>query len=87
MIADIPRRACLHAAAARGRVSIRPTRRKFVLTTAATAYAVTAHNFAHAAIVQTDTANLPPLPLPTGIRSRYVSNINGLTFHVLEAGF
>jgi pimeloyl-ACP methyl ester carboxylesterase len=42
---------------------------------------------AHAAIVQTDTARLPPLPLPAGIRSRYVSNINGLTFHVLEAGF
>jgi pimeloyl-ACP methyl ester carboxylesterase len=40
-----------------------------------------------AAIVQTDTANLAPLPLPPGIRSRYVPNINGLTFHVLEAGF
>jgi pimeloyl-ACP methyl ester carboxylesterase len=42
---------------------------------------------AHAAIVQTDPARLPPIPLPAGIRSRYVSNINGLTFHVLEAGF
>ena len=37
-----------------------------------------------AAIVQTDAAKLPPLPLPPGIRSRYVPNINGLTFHVLE---
>lgn len=27
------------------------------------------------------------LPLPTGIRSRYVDNGNGLTMHVLEAGF
>ena len=28
----------------------------------------------------------PPLPLPTGIRSRYIPGINGLTMHVLEAG-
>ena len=26
-------------------------------------------------------------PLPAGIRSRFVDNINGLTMHVLEAGF
>ena len=32
--------------------------------------------------------NLPNLPnLPVGIRSRMVSNINGLAMHVLEAGF
>ncbi|CAN7734149.1 alpha/beta hydrolase [Bradyrhizobium sp. LjRoot220] len=30
---------------------------------------------------------LPDIPLPTGIRSRYVENINGLRMHVLEAGF
>lgn len=30
---------------------------------------------------------LPPLPLPDGIRSRYVNDINGLRMHVLEAGF
>ena len=30
---------------------------------------------------------LPPLPLPAGIRSRMVPGINGLTMHVLEAGF
>jgi len=30
---------------------------------------------------------LPPPPLPPGIRSRYVEGINGLTMHVLEAGF
>src|SRR5437016_13206315 len=30
---------------------------------------------------------LPDIPLPPGIRSRYVENINGLTLHVLEAGF
>jgi pimeloyl-ACP methyl ester carboxylesterase len=33
------------------------------------------------------TANLPDIPLPPGIRSRYVDNINGLRMHVLEAGF
>ncbi len=27
------------------------------------------------------------LPLPSGIRSRLIANINGLTMHVLEAGF
>jgi len=30
---------------------------------------------------------LPDLPLPAGIRSRYIDGINGLTVHVLEAGF
>lgn len=30
---------------------------------------------------------LSPLPLPAGIRSRYVDGINGLRMHVLEAGF
>jgi pimeloyl-ACP methyl ester carboxylesterase len=29
----------------------------------------------------------PSIPLPPGIRSRFVDNINGLTMHVLEAGF
>jgi pimeloyl-ACP methyl ester carboxylesterase len=32
-------------------------------------------------------AALPDLPLSSSIRSRYVANINGLTMHVLEAGF
>jgi pimeloyl-ACP methyl ester carboxylesterase len=30
---------------------------------------------------------LPPIPLPSSIRSRYVEGINGLRMHVLEAGF
>jgi len=30
---------------------------------------------------------LPDIPLPAGIRARYVDNINGLRMHVLEAGF
>jgi pimeloyl-ACP methyl ester carboxylesterase len=33
------------------------------------------------------TASLPAIPLPAGIRSRFVDNINGLRMHVLEAGF
>ena len=32
-------------------------------------------------------ADLSDVPLPAGIRSRYVDNINGLSMHVLEAGF
>jgi pimeloyl-ACP methyl ester carboxylesterase len=64
------------------------TRRSFILTaTAGAACSTIAQKVARGAIVQTDTATLPPIPLPAGIRSRYVSNINGLTFHVLEAGF
>jgi pimeloyl-ACP methyl ester carboxylesterase len=30
---------------------------------------------------------VPPLPLPAGIRSRLVANVNGLDMHVLESGF
>jgi hypothetical protein len=30
---------------------------------------------------------LENIPLPHGIRSRFVPNINGLTMHLLEAGF
>src|SRR5437588_2612213 len=33
------------------------------------------------------TTNLPAIPLPSGIRSRFVEGINGLRMHVLEAGF
>ena len=29
---------------------------------------------------------LPPIPLPSSIRSRFVDDINGLRMHVLEAG-
>jgi pimeloyl-ACP methyl ester carboxylesterase len=34
-----------------------------------------------------NTTSLPDIPLPPGIRSRFVENINGLRMHVLEAGF
>jgi pimeloyl-ACP methyl ester carboxylesterase len=33
------------------------------------------------------TQPLPAIPLPPGMRSRFVDDINGLTMHVLEAGY
>src|SRR5215469_2015299 len=67
--------------------SITSTRRRFMLTATAAAAAYSSMGTHSMAIVQTNAVSLPPLPVPAGIRSRYVSNINGLTFHVLEAGF
>ena len=32
------------------------------------------------------TTNYSPLPLPSGLRSRFIEGVNGLTVHVLEAG-
>jgi len=45
---------------------------------------------ARAAIVRTDFSTLPPYgngTLPAGIRSRQVANVNGMTVHILEAGY
>jgi pimeloyl-ACP methyl ester carboxylesterase len=36
--------------------------------------------------IMNTSANLPDIPLPSGIRSRFVDGINGLRMHVLEAG-
>ena len=75
---------------ATGPASTASSRRQFILTATAAAAAYSSLGMqtrANAATVRTDTTKLPPLPLPAGIRSRYVSDINGLTFHVLEAGF
>ena len=64
------------------------TRRGAILAASAAASAsLLPAGTARAAIVRTDPATLPPLPLPPGVRSRYVADINGLNFHVLEAGF
>ncbi len=44
----------------------------------------------HAAIVQTDFSKLAPYgngTLPAGIRSRHIAGVNGLTVHILEAGY
>src|SRR5262245_16932289 len=41
-------------------------------------------------IIRTDPGTLPPYgngSIPAGIRSRAIANVNGLTVHMLEAGF
>jgi pimeloyl-ACP methyl ester carboxylesterase len=40
----------------------------------------------HAGIAH-EAYKLPALPLPAGIRERYVPGVNGLTIHILEAGY
>src|SRR5215510_5155653 len=76
------------SAASRTQTAAGSSRRRVMLAAAAAASStLMPSGVSRAAIVQTDTAKLPPLPLPSGIRSRTVPNINGLTFHVLEAGF
>jgi len=67
------------------------SRRDFVTTVsvATGGFALTQRS-ARAAVVRTDIANLPPYgngTLPPGIRSRPVANVNGLTVHILEAGY
>ena len=65
------------------------SRRTFVTATAAAGLAL-AQSPARAAIVGTDIASLPPYgngTLPPGVRSRAVANVNGMTVHMLEAGF
>src|SRR5215468_2457919 len=67
------------------------SRRDFVATVSAAAggFAL-APGSARAATVGTDIANLPPYgngTLPPGIRSRSIANVNGLTVHILEAGY
>src|SRR5580658_739130 len=60
----------------------RYTRRTFLATAAALS--------ARAAIVNTDFSTLPPYgngTIPAGIRSRQIANVNGMTVHILEAGY
>jgi pimeloyl-ACP methyl ester carboxylesterase len=48
------------------------------------------NDIARADIVRTDISKLPPYgnsTLPRGVRSRAVANVNGLTVHILEAGY
>jgi pimeloyl-ACP methyl ester carboxylesterase len=45
---------------------------------------------ARAAVVRTDFSKLSPYgngTLPAGIRSRHIANVNGMTVHILEAGY
>src|SRR6266404_3097590 len=65
------------------------SRRLFITASAAAGLALS-QGAARAAIVRTDLASLPPYgngTLPAGIRSRAVANVNGMTVHILEAGF
>src|SRR5580698_4547633 len=59
------------------------SRRAFLATAAAV-------ELARAAIVHTDFSKLPPYgngTIPSDIRSRHIANVNGLTVHILEAGY
>jgi hypothetical protein len=68
-----------------------PSRRRFLATAAGLGgFALTQYTPAHAANVQTDFSKLPPYgngTLPAGIRSRQIANVNGMTVHILEAGY
>jgi pimeloyl-ACP methyl ester carboxylesterase len=59
------------------------SRRAFLATAAAV-------ELARAAIVHTDFSNLPSYgngTIPAAIRSRHIANVNGMTVHILEAGY
>jgi pimeloyl-ACP methyl ester carboxylesterase len=60
-----------------------PSRRAFLA-------AIAQSMLARAAIVNTDFSTLAPYgngTIPPGIRSRQIANVNGLTVHILEAGY
>jgi pimeloyl-ACP methyl ester carboxylesterase len=68
------------------------SRRGFVATVSAAAVGgiTLAQGTAQAAVVRSDVANLPPYgngTLPPGIRSRSIANVNGMSVHILEAGY
>src|SRR5882672_6514574 len=67
-----------------------PSRRSLLATAMGFAGFAFAQRPVRAAIVRTDFAKLAPYGNSTiapGIRSRAVSNVNGLTVHILEAGY
>jgi pimeloyl-ACP methyl ester carboxylesterase len=68
------------------------SRRGFFLTASAAAMGSLAlpQHTARAAIVRTDGASLGPYgngTLPPGVRSRMIAGVNGMTVHILEAGY
>ena len=68
------------------------SRRGFLVTASAAAMGgmTLARGLARAGQVRTSTPSLPPYgnsTIPPGIRSRTVANVNGLTVHMLEAGY
>src|SRR6476469_9700246 len=69
--------------------AVNPSRRGFLATVAGLGGCALTQ-YARAAIVQTDFSKLPPYghgTLPAGIRSRQIENVNGMTVHILEAGY
>src|SRR4029077_11253716 len=71
----------------------KPSRRAFLTAAAAVGLGrllIAPSANARAEIVQTDFSKLPPYgngTLPAGVRSRHIANVNGLTVHILEAGY
>ncbi len=67
------------------------SRRDFLVTASAAIGGMTlAQGVTRAAQGGSDVASLPPYggsTMPAGIRSRRVANVNGLTVHMLEAGY
>ncbi len=68
------------------------SRRGFLVSASAAAMGgmTLARGLARAGQVRASTASLPPYgnsTIPPGIRSRAVANVNGLTAHMLEAGY
>jgi pimeloyl-ACP methyl ester carboxylesterase len=68
------------------------SRRAFLATVAGGlgTFAMTPSGVARAAIVRTDFSTLPAYgngTIPAGIRSRQIQNVNGMTVHILEAGY
>jgi pimeloyl-ACP methyl ester carboxylesterase len=69
-------------------MNARLSRRTLIRMAGAMRIAQSTH--ARAAIVKTDFSKLPPYgngTMPAGIRSRHVANVNGMTVHMLEAGY
>src|SRR2546422_10026199 len=67
------------------------SRREFVAVAAAVAAGFGRYpGQTRSGIVRTDLSTLPPYgngTIPAGVRSRAVANVNGMTVHMLEAGF
>jgi pimeloyl-ACP methyl ester carboxylesterase len=66
------------------------SRRTWLAAAGLGGWAISHSTPARAAIVRTDFSQLPPYgngALPAGIRSRHIANVNGLTVHILEAGY
>ena len=66
------------------------SRRTWLAAAGLGGWAISRSTPARAAIVRTDFSKLPPYgngTLPAGVRSRHIANVNGLTVHILEAGY